>query len=44
MVEQLRAASQVRLHVGDGSDLSDEARQGSYEVNGQLYVRLSWWG
>ena len=42
MVEQLRAESQVVLHVGDASGLSDEERRQSYEVNGQLYFRLSW--
>jgi Arc/MetJ-type ribon-helix-helix transcriptional regulator len=42
MVEQLRAECQVALHVGDASDLSDEERRYSYEVNGQLYVSLSW--
>ncbi|HET9943125.1 MAG TPA: ribbon-helix-helix domain-containing protein [Terriglobia bacterium] len=42
MVEQLRAESQVALHVGDPGDLNDEERRHSYEVNGQLYVRLSW--
>ena len=42
MVEQLRAECQVTLHVGDASDLSDEERRYSYEVNGQLYVSLSW--
>jgi hypothetical protein len=42
MVEQLRAESQVALRVGDPGDLSDEERRHSYEVNGQLYVRLSW--
>jgi len=42
MVEQLRAESLVSLHVGDASGLSDEERRQSYEVNGQLYLRLSW--
>jgi len=42
LVEQLRAESQVLLHAGDASHLSDEQRQYSYEVNGQLYVSLSW--
>ena len=42
MVEQLRAGSQIALHVGDPGDLSDDERQHSYEVNGQLYVSLSW--
>jgi Arc/MetJ-type ribon-helix-helix transcriptional regulator len=44
MVEQLRAEAQAVLHIGDASDLSDEERRHSYEVNGQLYVRLSWCG
>ena len=42
MVEQLRAESQVVLHVGDASSLSDDAQRKSYEVNGQLYLHLSW--
>lgn len=42
MVEQLRAASQVALHIGDASGLSDEAPRQSYAVNGQLYLYLSW--
>ena len=28
--------------VGDASGLSDEERHQSYEVNGQLYLHLSW--
>ena len=44
MVAQLRAEAQAVLHIGDASDLSDEERRHSYEVNGQLYVRLSWCG
>src|SRR5687768_17460924 len=42
MVEQLRAESQVILHGGDASSLSDEEQRHSYQVNGQLYVYLSW--
>ena len=42
MVEQLRAESQVALHLGDASDLSDEEQRQIYEVNGQLYFCLSW--
>jgi hypothetical protein len=42
MVEQLRAESQVALHVGDVSSLSEEERRDSYAVNGQVYLRLSW--
>ena len=42
MVEQLRAESQVALHVGNASDLSDEEQQHSYEVNGQVYLYLCW--
>jgi len=42
MVEQLRAESQVTLHVGDASGLSEVEQQHSYEVNDQLYLYLSW--
>ena len=42
LLEQLRAESQVVLHVGDASELSDEEQRHSYEVNGQLYLTLSW--
>ncbi|HXQ34485.1 MAG TPA: hypothetical protein VN843_10770, partial [Anaerolineales bacterium] len=42
VLEQLRAEFQVALHVGEPSDLSDEQRRHSYEVNGQLYLRLAW--
>ncbi len=42
LLEQLRAESEVVLHVGDASGLSDEERRHSYEVNGQLYLTLSW--
>ena len=42
LLEQLRADSQVALHVGDPSALSEEEKQHSYEVNGQLYLSLSW--
>ena len=42
LLEQLRAVSQVALHVGDPSALSEEEKQHSYEVNGQLYLSLSW--
>ena len=42
MVEQLRADSQVALHIGDPRGLSDEEQRHSYEVNGQLYLSLSW--
>jgi hypothetical protein len=42
MVEQLRAESQVALHIGDPRGLSDEEQRYSYEVNGQLYLSLSW--
>jgi hypothetical protein len=42
MVEQLRAESQVVLHIGVASNLSDEERRESYEVNGQFYLHLSW--
>ncbi len=42
LLEHLRAESHVMLHVGGATPLSDEERQHSYEVNGQLYVTLSW--
>lgn len=42
LVEQLRAASHVLLHVGDASGLSEEERRDSYTVNGQVYVHLAW--
>ena len=42
LVEQLRADSQVALHVGDPSGLSEAEKRHSYEVNGQLYLSLSW--
>lgn len=42
LLEQLRAESQVALHAGDPSGLSDEERRHSYEVNGQFYLSLSW--
>jgi hypothetical protein len=42
MLEQLRAESQVALHVGAASGLSDAERRDSYAVNGQLSPRLSW--
>ncbi len=42
VVEQFRAESQVTLYVGDSSRLSDDERRHSYEVNGQLYLTLSW--
>jgi hypothetical protein len=42
MVEQLRAETQVALHIGDASGLSNEAQRQSYEVNGQIYLYLSW--
>ena len=42
VLEQLRAEFQVALYVGEPSDLSDEQRRHSYEVNGQLYLRLAW--
>ena len=41
-LEQLRADSQVALHVGDPSALSEQEKQHSYKVNGQLYLSLSW--
>ncbi len=42
MVEQLRSESQVVLHVGDPGALSDKEQRHSYEVNGQVYLSLSW--
>jgi hypothetical protein len=42
VLEQLRAASHVVLDVADPSRLSDDQRRYSYEVNGQVYLRLSW--
>jgi Arc/MetJ-type ribon-helix-helix transcriptional regulator len=42
MMERLRAESQVALHVGGPNGLSDAERRHSYEVNGQLYLTLSW--
>ena len=42
LVEQLRAGSQVALHVDDPSGLSEQEKRHCYEVNGQLYLSLSW--
>ncbi len=42
LLEHLRAESQVVLHVGDASGVNDADRRHSYEVNGQLYLTLSW--
>jgi hypothetical protein len=42
VLEHLRAESEVVLHRGDASRLSDEERRLSYEVNGQLYLTLAW--
>ncbi len=42
LVEQLRADSQVVLHVSDPSRLSEDEKRHSYQVNGQLYRSLSW--
>jgi hypothetical protein len=42
VLEQLRAASQVALDVADPSHLSDDQRRYGYEVNGQVYLSLSW--
>lgn len=42
ILEQLRAESQVGLHAGDPSSLSDDERRHSYEVNGQIYLSLCW--
>jgi hypothetical protein len=40
--EKLRADYHVDLHSGDPSRLSDAERYDSYQVNGQLYLSLSW--
>ena len=42
VLEQLRAASQLALDVGDSSHLSEDERRHSYEVNGQVYLSLVW--
>jgi hypothetical protein len=42
VLEHLRAESEVVLHRGDPSRLSDEERRLSYKVNGQLYLTLAW--
>ena len=42
VLEHLRAESEVVLHRGDPSRLSDDERRLSYEVNGQLYLTLAW--
>jgi hypothetical protein len=42
LLEKLRAESQVALHVDDSSGLSEQEKRYSYEVNGQLYLSLSW--
>jgi hypothetical protein len=42
VLEQLRADYHVDLHSGDPSRLSDAERYDSYQVNGQLYLSLSW--
>ena len=42
VLEQLRATSQIALDVGDSSQLSDDERRHSYEVNGQVYRSLVW--
>ena len=42
LLEKLRADSQVALHIDDPSGLSEQEKQYSYEVNGQLYLSLSW--
>jgi hypothetical protein len=42
LLEKLRAESQVALHVDDPSGLSEQEKRYSYEVNGQLYLSLSW--
>ncbi len=42
LVEQLRADSQVALHIDNPSGLSEEEKRHSYNVNGQLYLTLAW--
>jgi predicted transcriptional regulator len=42
VLEQFRADYHVDLHSGDPSRLSDAERYDSYQVNGQLYLSLSW--
>lgn len=42
VLEQLRATSKVALDVGDPSQLSEDERRHSYEVNGQVYLSLFW--
>jgi len=42
VLEQLRAASQIALEVGDPSQLSEDECRHSYEVNGQVYLSLFW--
>ena len=42
VLESLRAESKVALEIGDASELSEDERQRSYEVNGQLYLILYW--
>ena len=42
LVEQLRADSQIALYTGDLNGLSDAEKRHSYDVNGQLYLSLSW--
>ena len=42
VLEALRADQQVELDVLKDNDLEAQARQDSYHVHGQLYVRVRW--
>jgi predicted transcriptional regulator len=42
ILEALRAAQQVDLEVGTARELGPQALADSYQVHGQLYVRVRW--
>ena len=42
VVEQLRAAFHVVLHVAEASGLTAEEQRDSYSVHGQVYGHLTW--
>jgi hypothetical protein len=42
VLEALRAAQQVDLEVGMAHELGPQALADSYQVHGQLYVRVRW--
>ena len=42
MLEALRAAQQVDLEASTACELSPQALADSYQVHGQLYVRVRW--